>query len=545
MSSGYLISIGSLKLRLNRKFLWIIPLVFIGIAFYYPVIAVLDLGVGSHFLSTNPTEIGVWPVLWFTVWQALLSTAICLVLGIPGAYVLYRKSFPGANLIRALITVPFMLPSLVVAIAITEFGNLVGGFSPITAIILANVFANYSVVVRTVGSQWQNLNHQADEEAELAGAGRFLTAYKVILPQLRSSIRSSSALIVLYCASSYGLVLSLGGGKVNTLETAISVSVLQRLDLQHGSALAILQILFSVAAFTASRWGGTNPLSFEPEHGRAIRIDKRDWPAAVFSFLVICILLLVPMVLVFGKAFVSEAGLTFNNFLLLDTHGYRDLLNITFVEAAFNSIRNLTIATVLAILIGGLVSYLLAERSREVARLDKRTDPVEIFLDAVFLMPIGVSSVVLGLGYLISLSWLRSSWFVLPLVQAVIAIPMVIRVIYPALLSIENSPREQAMTDGAKARQVFFQIDLKIIRPALKTAIAFSALVSLGEFGAASLLSYGDQSTVPMLLFQLISRPGEQNYGMALAVSAILAFVTTLIVMLVSYERKSLKTNRQ
>lgn len=544
MNSGYLISIGSLKLRLNRKFLWIIPLVFIGIAFYYPVISVLGLGVGSHFLSTNPTEIGVWPVLWFTIWQALLSTAICLVLGIPGAYVLYRKSFPGANLIRALITVPFMLPSLVVAIAITEFGNLVGGFSPITAIILANVFANYSVVVRTVGSQWQNLNHQADEEAELAGAGRFLTAYKVILPQLRSSIRSSSALIVLYCASSYGLVLSLGGGKVNTLETAISVSVLQRLDLQHGSALAILQILFSVAAFTASRWGGTNPLSFEPEHGRAIRIDKRDWPAAVFSFLVICILLLVPMVLVFGKAFVSEVGLTFNNFLLLDTHGYRDLLNITFVEAAFNSIRNLTIATVLAILIGGLVSYLLAERSREVTRLDKRTDPVEIFLDAVFLMPIGVSSVVLGLGYLISLSWLRSSWFVLPLVQAVIAIPMVIRVIYPALLSIENSPREQAMTDGAKARQVFFQIDLKIIRPALKTAIAFSALVSLGEFGAASLLSYGDQSTVPMLLFQLISRPGEQNYGMALAVSAILAFVTTFIVMLVSYERKSLKGNR-
>lgn len=544
MNSGYLISIGYLKLRLNRKFLWLIPLIFIGLAFYYPVIAVLDLGVGSHFLSTNPSEIGVWPVLWFTAWQALLSTAICLVLGIPGAYVLYRKSFPGANLIRALITVPFMLPSLVVAIAITEFGNLVGGLSPITAIILANVFANYSVVVRTVGSQWQNLNHQADEEAELAGAGRFLTAYKLILPQLRSSIRSSSALIVLYCASSYGLVLSLGGGKVNTLETAISISVLQRLDLQHGSALAILQILFSVAAFTASRWGGANPLSFEPEHGRAIRIDKRDWPAAVFTFLVICILLVLPMLLVFGRAFVSEAGLTLNNFLSLDSHGYRDLLNITFTEAAFNSLRNLTIATIIAMLIGGLVSYLLAERSRDVTRIVRKTDPVEIFLDAVFLMPIGVSSVVIGLGYLISLSWLRSSWFVLPLVQAVIAIPMVIRVIYPALLSIDDSPREQAMTDGAKARQVFFQIDLKIIRPAVKTAVAFTSLVSLGEFGAASLLSYGDQSTVPMLLFQLIARPGEQNYGMALAVSAILAFVTTLIVMLVSFERKSFKGNR-
>ena len=545
MSSGYLISIGSLKLRLNRKLLWLIPIAFIGVTFYYPVLAVLGLGVGSHFDLFSQYEVGVWPVLWFTTWQALVSTAICLVLGIPGAYVLYRKNFPGANLIRSLITVPFMLPSLVVAIAITEFGNLLGGLTPVTAIILANVFANYSVVVRTVGSQWQNLSYQVDEEAELAGSGRLQSFFRVVLPQLRSSIRSSSALIVLYCASSYGLVLSLGDGKVNTLETALSISVLQKLDLQHGAALAILQILFTIAAFTASRWGGTNPLSFEAEHGKATRLDNRDWPAAVFSLVVIAILLFLPMILVFSKAFVSEAGLTFNNFLLLDSHGYRDLLNITFSEAAFNSLRNLLLATVIAILIGGLVSYLLAERSRTEKSKIRKTDPSEIFLDALFLMPIGVSSVVLGLGYLISLSWLRSSWFVLPLVQSVVAIPMVIRVLYPALLSIENSPREQAMTDGAKARQVFFHIDLKIITPALKTALAFSALVSLGEFGAASLLSYGDQSTVPMLLFQLISRPGEQNYGMALAVSAILALITTLIVVLVSYERKSLKSNRE
>jgi thiamine transport system permease protein len=251
------------------------------------------------------------------------------------------------------------------------------------------------------------------------------------------------------------------------------------------------------------------------------------------------------MVLVFSKAFVSEAGLTFSNFLLLDSHGYRDLLNITFTEAAINSLRNLLLATVIAILVGGLVSYLLADRSRAVKRKMRKTDPSEIFLDALFLMPIGVSSVVLGLGYLVSLSWIRSSWFVLPLVQSVVAIPMVIRVLYPALLSIENSPREQAMTDGAKARQVFFHIDLKIITPALKTAFAFSALVSLGEFGAASLLSYGNQSTVPMLLFQLISRPGEENYGMALAVSAILALITTVLVVLVSYERQSLKGNRK
>jgi thiamine transport system permease protein len=534
-----------LTLRLSRKLLWFIPLIFVGFSFYYPVLSVLGLGFGNHFNASNPSEISVWPVLWFTIWQAVLSTVICLVLGIPGAYVLYRKSFPGVNLLRSLITVPFMLPSLVVAIAITEFSNLVGGVTPITAIIIANVFANYSVVVRTVGSQWQNLNQQSDEEAEIAGAGRFMAAIKVSLPQLKGSIRSSSALIVLYCASSYGIVLSLGGGKVNTLETAISISVLQRLDLQHGAALAILQILFTVAAFTASRWGGTNPLSFEPHHGKAASLDKRDWPVSVFTFITVLVLMLVPMILVFVRAFISTNGLTLNNFFLLDSHGYRNLLNITFAQAAFNSFRNLVFATVIAVLLGGLVSYLLAERTRRITKLDRKTDAGGIFLDAIFLMPIGVSAVVLGLGFLVSLSWLRSSWFVLPLVQSVIAIPMVIRVLYPALLSIENSPREQALTDGAKAHQLFFHIDLKLVSPALKTAVAFSALVSLGEFGAASLLSYGDQSTVPMLLFQLISRPGAENYGMALAVAALLAGITTLIVMLVSFETKSVKAHRQ
>jgi thiamine transport system permease protein len=70
----------------------------------------------------------------------------------------------------------------------------------------------------------------------------------------------------------------------------------------------------------------------------------------------------------------------------------------------------------------------------------------------------------------------------------------------------------------------------------MRTAIAFSALVSLGEFGVASLLTYGDQATIPVLMYQLISRPGAHNYGMALAVASILTLLTTLIVLLISQD---------
>jgi thiamine transport system permease protein len=409
---------------------------------------------------------------------------------------------------------------------------------------LANIFSNYAVVVRTVGSQWQLLDVLSEEAAEVAGAGRLRIFFKIALPQLLVSIRASSALIVLYCASSYGIVLSLGGGQVNTLETAISTAVLQRLDLQQGTLLALLQIVFSMLAFTASRWGGSNPLSFEPSLSFKVRhIDGRDRPVLFFVVLSMGFFVIIPLVLVMAKAFIDSAGhFSFSNFALLQTKGSRDLLNITFIDAGLNSLRNLVIASVIAVLVGGLVSYLLAEHTRRHLRGVKKADSTGVLLDGIFLLPIGVSAVVVGFGYLLTLTgalaWLRSNWILVPLAQSVLAIPMVIRVLYPSLVAVDHYSREQAMTDGASAWSIFWRIDLTAVRPVLKTAIAFSALVSLGEFGAASLLAFGDQSTIPMLMFSLISRPGGDNYGMALAVAFILIVITTVIVFAVGSEPK-------
>jgi thiamine transport system permease protein len=534
-------------LRLKRVLLWSAPVVFMLVLFYWPLLNVFFLALGPDIAGMVHNESSVWPVLWFTVWQAFVSTAICLIIGIPGAYVLYRKSFRGSHFLQSIITVPFMLPSLVVAIAVTEVGALIGGIDPVIAIILANVFANYAVVVRNIGSQWQTLSKSTEEYSEVSGIGRFKTALRVSLPQLKSSIRASSAIIMLYCASSYGIVLSLGGGQVNTLETAISISVLERLDFAHGALLALLQIAFCLLAFIVSRWGGTNPLSFSPSFSKSKKLDRRDAPAATFTFLVIGFLVVVPIVLVLSKAFVSMSGsLSLENFALLDTRGSRDILNITFFEATLNSLRNLLVATAVSIVLGVLVAYLLAEQTRR--RRKRKTDFLGITLDAAFLLPIGVSSVVIGVGYLITLTgdlaWIRTSWILVPLVQSVFAIPLVVRIAYPSLVAVDSNTREQAMTDGASGLQLFVNVDYPLLRPVMKTAIAFSALVSLGEFGVASLLTYGDQATIPVLMYQLISRPGAHNYGMALAVASILTLLTTLIVLLISQDgsKKSQKT---
>jgi thiamine transport system permease protein len=155
-------------------------------------------------------------------------------------------------------------------------------------------------------------------------------------------------------------------------------------------------------------------------------------------------------------------------------------------------------------------------------------------LDLLFLIPIGISSVVLGFGYLITFGEgvlpLRGSWLAVPIVQSLMSLPLVIRLLYPALVSIGSDHREVASLAGANSRQIWWHIEVGIIRNVVLTAIGFTLIAGIGEFGAASLLAYGDQATLPTVLYALISRPGPLNYGMAMAVCSILILLTFVLV---------------
>jgi thiamine transport system permease protein len=128
---------------------------------------------------------------------------------------------------------------------------------------------------------------------------------------------------------------------------------------------------------------------------------------------------------------------------------------------------------------------------------------------------------------------------IVPLAQALIALPMVIRLVFPALVSIGKEPIEQASIDGASSWQIWRFIESGMIKGVLLTAFGYAAIISIGEFGASSFLAYGSEGTIPTLLFRLIARPGEQNYGMAMAVSAILISFSFLVVFLTSQQARN------
>ena len=198
-----------------RSALFLLPLLFLVAFFFFPLAGILRMSLTREAVTELTSRSYYLGTLWFTLWQAALSTLLTLLAGLPAAYLFARFDFKGKSLLKALTTVPFVLPTVVVAAA---FGALLGENGPanallagvlgleqaplrleqtLTMILLAHVYYNIAVVVRLVGGYWANLNPRLDEAARLLGATPLRTFTEITLPLLRPVLASASLLIFL------------------------------------------------------------------------------------------------------------------------------------------------------------------------------------------------------------------------------------------------------------------------------------------------------------------------------------------------------------
>jgi thiamine transport system permease protein len=157
------------------------------------------------------------------------------------------------------------------------------------------------------------------------------------------------------------------------------------------------------------------------------------------------------------------------------------------------------------------------------------------------MLPLGVSAVTLGFGFLITLDQppldFRDSLLLVPIAQALVALPLVVRTLVPVLGGVDDRQRQAAASLGAGPLRAFLTVDLPVMSKPLLAAAGFAFAVSLGEFGATSFLAREDHPTLPIVIFRLIGHPGAMNYGMALAASVVLAATTALVMLLVEQLR--------
>lgn len=523
-----------------------IPLLFLGAFYFYPLLNILKLSLAPEgewdFRPLSPLIRSGFYIrtLWFTFWQAGLSTILTLVSALPVAWVFIRFDFPGKRLIQSLITIPFVLPTVVVGAA---FQSLLGpqgvintlladGFHlpPINLnhsigfILIAHVFYNFSIAFRMITGFGNHLNPALIHAAQLLGASPWKSFRQITFPLLLPVLLSSSMLIFVFCFSSFGVILILGGPRLSTIEVEIYRQAVNLFHLPLAASLSVIQILFTFAClWVYSSLQRKAAVAAEP----SVYPPTAQNPSTIFHYVLIAagigwiiIFLGSPLAALILQSAITDTGFSLSHYQMLFIDSSQSLFYVPPIQALGNSIGVAFCTLFLSLGIGFPAAIFLARSKTKISA----------FLDPLFMLPLSTSAVTLGFGFIISLDKpplnLRSSWLLLPIAHTLTAFPFVIRCLLPALRSIHAQLRESAAILGASPFRVWKSVDLPLVARALAAASVFAFTISMGEFGATSFIARPQMPTLPIAIYRFLGTPGTDNYGQAMAMSCLLMLIT-------------------
>ncbi len=534
------------------KLLWyglmLVPLIFLIVFFFYPLLSIfsfslldegqLDLS-GFITLATRPLY---FETLLRTTWQALLSTALTITLALPSAFVFTRYRFPGKSLLLSLSTLPFVLPTVVVA---TAFMALIGSRgvlnewlmvlfaldeAPIQLrgtleiILIVHVFYNYAIALRMITGYWANQSLHIEEAAQVLGASGKDLWLSIRLPMLRPAIMAASVLVFIFTFTSFGVILILGDLQFMTLEVQIFYQAQNIFNLPLAAALSLVQIstmLLMMIIYTGlqGRIASSNLQSSKIIARSPETLRERFFLGS--NLLLMIFLLFTPLLALIGRSFFRDGVFTLEYYMALSGLDDASVLAVSPLAATLNSLQIALITTLAALILGLITAYLIGGRNRP-KWLSQIFDPV-------FMLPLATSAVTLGFGFTIALDEppldLRASWWIIPIAHTLVAIPFVVRSVLPAIRAIPDHLYEASGVLGASPIKTWWLIELPLISRGLIVGATFAFTISMGEFGASLFVVRGNSATMPLVIYRLLGEPGLSNYGQALAMSSLLMLV--------------------
>lgn len=525
----------------------LLPLLLLGVAFFRPLWEVLSLGLrvdegwSLARLGRLLDDPYVRRLLGFTLRQALLSAGLSLALGLPMGWLLTRYRFPGKGLLRALTLVPFVLPSITVALGFILFFGHAGYLNrflldtfglvepPIRVlytlwgIVLAHAFYNAPVVARFVHVAWEQQDPSLTEGARVLGVGPWRSFLTVTLPLLLPALASALTLVFVLCFLSFSIPLALGGARYATAEVGVYLFARVYGDLPRAAALATLMLGISLGlTYLYIRGGG---LFHAPSRGLrsqpTVPLFSRQRPGRVLWSLYLVLAGLIfagPIAAIVADSLmrVPPGGTapTLHWYRMILSPAWNPFLEGSPLGALRTSLTVAASATGLALVLGTAVGWTLKQvRSRA--------------LETLLMAPLAVSSVVLGLALLLAfrrppLAGLGGPWAIV-FAHTLIVYPFVVRSVRPMWESLDPRLVEAARTLGAGRLSAFLTVELPLLRGGLVAAGAFAFALSLGEMTSVAMLSGPGLVTMPLAIYQFLS---QRSFGAASAMATLLIAVT-------------------
>lgn len=455
--------------------------------------------------------------LGWTLLQALATCLLALLIGVPVAWVLARRAFPGRALVLQLLTLPFVVPTLVAAMGVLALAGPRGwsaawwglhGQDTPWLLLYGNLFFNLCIVVRAAAEGLGRVSAARLAAARTLGATPWRAFWRIEWLALLPWLGSALCLVFLYAFSGFGLALVLGGQAYATIEVEIYTLVAHELQLATAGLLALLVLLLTgLVVLVHAR--------FERQLATPARADAvprslprgwQGWTAVVLALATLGLVCAAPILAILLQ--VAAAG----------SAAWAVLLEPQTLLALWNTVRFTLLALVLATLLG--VTHALAARRSTALR-------------AAAFLPFVVSPVTVAFGLLLLYPAWSASLPLLLAAYALLAYPFVANALGAALDALPAGVLQVARTLGASPARVFWRVTLPLVQPALRRGMAFAAATALGEFAVTLFLSRPEWSTLSTLIYERLGRPGAANREEALVLAAVLVLLAWLVFVLI------------
>jgi len=547
--------------KVSKFIFGILPVIFFLIFYGLPLFSIFSRIFDPISLKFSLLELlsRAWQPLKFSLWQAILSTFFTAILGIPSAYVFARYKFPGKSIFRILTTVPFIMPTVVVAAGFVALigpngwlnillMRLFGISNPpiaitntLAAIILAHVFYNTTVFIRILGGSWSQLDRKLEYAAGSLGANRLNIFLNVTFPLLKPAFFSAFLLVFLFDFTSFAVILMLGGPGFATLEVEIYTQALHLLNLPLAGFLSAIQLMFTFFITSVYSWiNQQKKIYLSPRNPNEIEEVPKKLLKKFYIFIDLlilnCFLVLPLFSLVFRSFFqVLSIGNANDHLSLKFTTQYyyqlfvnqrQSIFYVSPGSAIINSFWIGLTTVIFALLLGFLASKALINPSK-----------ITKIYDSILMLPLGTSAVTLGLGFLLVFNNppfdIRNFPMLIPIAHTLVSLPFVVRILQPSISSLPPIYHQSAALLGASPWRIWRLIEFPLISRAFISAGIFAFTISLGEFGATTFLSRPDLPTIPIAIYRYLSQPGTLNYGQAMAMATILMILCAMSIFMV------------
>ena len=541
---------------LTLNFLKTVTIFIVLFGFYIPIISFIsgnnplfseklffDFSFFSNFIKDSWNQ----KVIAFSVFQAFISSILSIIFGLPGAWLVTHFDFPGKRWFRLLTFLPFILPSILVVLAMVQFFGNNGWLNRIfkllfsynetpiyflysfSGILIAHVFYNFPIAMKIIGDQWEKISYKYSDGARTLGVGNIRFFFGITFPLIIPSIGSAFIVIFLLCMNSFVIILVLGGGiKYTTIE--VLIYQLARIELDYSGAvnLAFLQCGLSITCMIVLILSIQNNIEQNiSKKNCLIEGIKNFCPKAWFGFFWIFIVLIFALGPI--STIVLDSFRKFENGEWIYTiYWYKKIFQIEdsnfFPFALWNSFRIGIGSAFLSSFLGlGLVSLIVNKKG-----VYRR------FWELFSFFPIVLSSIVFGVAwfhfYQGNLTENIPLIYIVIVMHAILLCPYWVRLVLPSLESIPLKWHLESIMLGKKS----FQYYLKILWPWLKKtfiiSLFFSFSLSLGELNSIMMIADDRVRTLPLEIYDAIS--GYRfSYASVMAVVLLLLSISTFILL--------------